>query len=112
MKTLEQLAKLMQDNTGNPHELSKLHMEIAGDYMSLSSLLIPIQETKPQKWIAIKKSGDDKMLSDKLTEMSWRITDEGKLEHSIELKMKALEKAMASLKNNQFVLNQEARNQY
>jgi len=112
MKTLKEISELIKANLENPHELSKIHLEISADYGYLSSLLIPLKEEKTQKWIDLKFSSGDDKVSDKLADMRYLLTDEGKLEQSIEIKMKAIEKMMSSLKNNMFILNQESRNQY
>jgi hypothetical protein len=96
----------------NPHDLSKLYIEIAADYGFFSSLLIGIKEKKTQEWVDIKKSGGEKLLSDKYTDMMYKLTDNGKYEQLIEIKMKSMEKMMSALKNYQYTLNQESRNQY
>jgi len=112
MKTLIEYSKLIKDNLENPHNLSKIHLEISADYGYLSSILIPLKEKKPQVWINIKFSDGENKVSDKLADMKYLITDDGKLENGVEIKMKALEKMMASIKNNMYVLNQESKNQY
>lgn len=113
-------SKLIHENKQNPVFLSELAEQMSADYMACAEQMKDVQLVKPHEWVDIKKSKmkktDDgwegKPLSDKMTEMIWRSTKVGKQDVRLQYEMKALEKALASIKSHIYVLNQESRNQF
>lgn len=112
MKTLNEYSKLLRENIESPLELRKIELELAADYAYYTAILIPLKEQKSMEWINLKYSGsDDKLLSDKLVEMKWRITECGQREHAVSLKLKALEKMISSIKDAMYISSQAIRNE-
>ena len=109
MKTLQEYSLLIEKNKAVPGALAELAETLSADYMMCSDLIIKLKLIKPEAWITIKRSGD-KPLSDKLTDMEWQRTEEGTEEMKLKYRMKALEKAMSTIKQHIYVLNTEAYN--
>lgn len=111
MKTLKQYVQDIQSNKDNPVELSEISNILSADYMACADAIIPIKLLKSIEWTKIKRS-ESKPLSDSLTEKLWQQTKEGQEEIKLKYRMKALEKALASIKSYIYIKNVEANNQF
>lgn len=111
MKTLKFYAQTIEENKDNPGLLVELGEQLSADYMFCADALIPIKLKKAVEWVGIKRS-EEKPLSDTLTDMLWAQTKDGADEIRLKYRMKALEKALASIKSHIFVLNNQAKNNY
>lgn len=107
MKTLTKLAKEVHQNMSNPRGLGNIYMELGAMYAYYSDQLKPIKIMKPKVWLSIKRSGGDKFLSDKMTEMEWRTTPEGMKEQEIKYMLDGIIKLSDSIKQAAYLNHQE-----
>jgi hypothetical protein len=99
--------KLAMDN---PQRLAEIGIEASAEYMYYSEVMFRLQVEK-SKFIVEEKFKGEKPLSDAHCERLWQQTENGIKEMKLKYYMKALEKVMAMVKNNNYIQNVEANNQ-
>lgn len=92
----------------NPVILAELNIKLASLASYYLGQLESITMNKSQEWINIKYSEPDK-LSDKLTEMKWQTTDQGKLEIHTTITLKRIDKLQSAISKLLYELDRERR---
>jgi hypothetical protein len=103
----EQLAKI-QDPQTPPAELTIILMELAADYSRKTDEFIQVLGRKAEVWAQLR----ERVESDKQADKAWEATINGRLETSLRLELKSLEKLMSALKTHLRVRETEAKNQW
>ena len=80
-----------------PDQISKMLVQLAGEYAYYASMMESILVDKPHKWSQIR-SGEE-IGSDKQCDREWDKTDAGKDEIGLRLRMKSIEKMMSALRS-------------
>lgn len=99
-----------QSETATPGELSEIRLWLAGRYAYLNGELTQILIRKPEKWRAIRYSGEVK--SDSATDRWWDGTEDGMNEMKIRLEQKSIEKLLSATKTRIEILQGESRSQF
>ena len=110
MRTLTQISRDVYKNRQNPRQLGNLFMELGAMYGYYSDEMKLVKIQKPAIWIGIKESNlksDGKLLSDKMTEMKWRMTPEGVKEQEYKYILDGISKMSDSIKQAAYLNHQE-----
>lgn len=110
MKELTQYHKDVKLALNDPVRLAEIGIEASSEYMYYSEIMFNIQLDK-SKYMVEKKYEGEKPISDAHLEKLWQQTEQGIKELKLKYYMKALEKVMAMIKNNNYIQNVEANNQ-
>lgn len=110
-RSLKAIAADVYDNRNLPHALGDLYMELGSLYAYYSEQLKPIKVEKATSWVKLKKSGGEKLLSDRYTEMLWRTTPPGKREQDLKYLLTGIDKLTDSIKQAGYLNQQEIKNQ-
>jgi len=110
MRTLTEISKDVYNNRQNPRQLGNLFMELGAMYGYYSDEMKLVKVKKPAVWLGIKESNlksDGKFLSDKMTEMKWRMTPEGQKEQEYRYLLDGIAKVSDSIKQAAYLNHQE-----
>lgn len=110
MKSLTQLAKEVHDAMSQPHQLADIYIYCSAEFAYYSDKMKEVKIQKPEVWLKIKESGEEKDISDKKADMLFAQTEIGKLEIEYTYTLRGLEKIMSSIKQSSYLNNQEIRN--
>jgi hypothetical protein len=103
----EILAKV-QDPNVSPGALSEILMHLSADYAHKTSEFTEVLAKKATAWPRLREERE----SDKQADKAWDATIEGRLEMSLRLELKSLEKLMSAIKAHLRTKEVEARNQF
>lgn len=111
MKTLTVLSKEVHDNMNNPRKLGEIYMYLGAMYAYYSDQLKPIKVMKSAEWLKIKNSGGERLLSDRMTEMTWRTTPRGMREQELKYVLDGIANLQDAIKQAAYLNHQEIKNQ-
>jgi hypothetical protein len=106
--TISQVLDKLQDPATSPGELSATLMYLSADYTRKSQEFASVLAKKAEAWPRLR----DLKESDKQADKAWDATLEGRLETSLRLELKSLEKLMSAIKSHLRIKEGEARNQF
>jgi hypothetical protein len=89
-------------------ELSAILMFLSADYSRKTDEFVQVLGRKAEVWALLRKRAE----SDKQADKAWEATINGRLETSLRLELKSLEKLMSALKTHLRVRETEAKNQW
>lgn len=92
----------------SPHDLAEERLVMASMYSTLSEELAVLLDKEAEFW----KLRRDDFKSDASCTKAWAVTDSGRRQTAVKLKLKALEKQLSAHRSMLDVLQGEARNQW
>lgn len=98
----------LQNPATTPGELSEILMHLSADCAHKTTDFAHVLAKKATAWQALRAAHE----SDKQADRAWDATLEGRLETSLRLELKSLEKLMSAIKSHLRVKETEARNQF
>lgn len=108
MSDLREQLKKLQEIKNDPVQLSNLHLELASDYAFVS---LDWEDLVP-RIIAVKSALMKTHDSVAKADQAYDLTDEGKAEQVIKIRLKALEKLLSGVKRRIETFEREAQNQF
>lgn len=112
MRTLEEYAKIVLENSGSPHELAELQVEMAAKYALLTEGYKPIKVAKAGYWSQKYQVPEgEKPLSDRYLETQWEASELGMKEIKLKMELEGLDRLISACKAVQFEAMREAKNQ-
>jgi len=109
LKGILKECETMKPYAGLPGKVVELSNKLSGYYAYLVPFRIRFKALEAEFYSQNWKDGDKK-LSDKKLECLWLMTENGVMQYATKNVMRALEKAIKSVSNMTYTLNQEYRN--
>jgi hypothetical protein len=106
--TITEILKKIQDSSTSPGELSEVLMHLSADYAHKTMELTEVLGEKATAWPRLREDRE----SDKQADKAWEASIQGRLETSLRLELKSLEKLMSAIKSHLRVKETEARNMF
>lgn len=91
-----------------PAQLSDRLLELAEESSRFSAELLDILMPKPDAWMSLRQSHQ----SDKATDTAWEMTDMGRREMWLKMRIKSNDRLSSAIKTKLRILENEAHNVY
>lgn len=91
-----------------PGQLADRLLEIAEESSRFSGELIELLQPKPEAWTELRKLHQ----SDKATDVAWDMTEHGRREMWLKMRIKSNDRLSSAIKTKLRILENEARNIY